>query len=80
MSSYDLIKEVLVHKQEIYFGRLKAIEMGAYLHYEKDVILAHPTPTWKLKKKGTINISKQVSSLPVSCSLYSRQPHGILGS
>ena len=59
MSSYDLIKDVLVHKQEIFSGRFKAIKMGAYLHYEEDVILAQPTPAWKLKKKALLTSVKK---------------------
>ena len=58
VSSYELMKDVLVRKQEIFSGRPTFHKISPYLHHQEDVVLASSSPTWKLKKKAMLTSMK----------------------
>ncbi len=63
VSAEDLVRAVLVTKQDDFAGRYKPFRVGVYSHRQYDVILGSDSPTWRITKKALHNSLKMYETL-----------------
>ena len=58
VSSYELVKDVLINKQDIFSGRPFMFKFHGYMNFMEDVAMSNPSPTWRMKKKAMLGSMK----------------------
>ena len=58
ISSFELIRNVLLDKKDSFSGRPRMVKVEGYLPIDGDVTVSSTSPIWKLKKKAMVTSLK----------------------
>ncbi len=77
VSSPELVREVLVIRQEEFSGRPVFFKYLAYVHFQEELICGSATATWKLKKKA-VHTSLKMWVFSLSLQGSNKCPAGLI--
>ncbi len=58
VSSPELLREVLITKQDEFSGRPDLVRLKPYFNYQESISTCSTSPTWRLSKKAQISSMK----------------------